>query len=188
MRTLALLAALAIPITAVADQRDDVLQETMKWVGRGKTQTMIVSHLTTPGAEHFISQVAHKHYGDLIAGELVDAYAAANREPHEVNIAGTKVIDLKEFELGENYNWQALKKAFPGVTTVVRLSDPGFDRIATYALVRADLLTETGAETRTIFLEKEPGKDRWKTTWGTAGRYDASRRTDTFLDPPPRVK
>jgi hypothetical protein len=188
MRTLALLAALAVPMTAAADQRGDVLQETMNWVALRKPQTMIVSQLTTPGAEHFISQVAHKHYGDVIAGELVDAYAAANREPHEVTLTAPRVADLKEFERGESYDWPALKKAFPGVTTVVRLSDPGFDRIATYALVRADLLTEAGAETRTIFLEKAPGKDRWKSTWGTSGNYDISRRTDTFLDPPPRVK
>lgn len=192
MQMPAILVALAIPLTVSAAEtnRDEVLQVAVKTVVQTTQHQhqypFIISATTSPGAERFISQFLARNLGTAIGEELSADFDARNRSANDLQIstqAPLQVRDLAKYQVGDNYDWNALAQAYPHVPAVVRLSEPGFDHLSSYAVVRVDLFTRDHATTQVITLQHQPSGG-WKTGQMAMGLYEPMHRTDISLHPP----
>ena len=105
---------------------------------------IVVAQKTIGGAPAGYRAFVERHFGSVIAQELVQSYGSsgpASLTIDQETAGGFAVLTLEPFERGPfDYDWQRLNQQFPGVRWVVRLSRPATDRMGTVAVVRYELI------------------------------------------------
>ena len=105
---------------------------------------IVVAQKTIGGAPAGYRAFVERHFGSVIAQELVQSYGSSGPASFTIDqetAGGFAVLTLEPFERGPfDYDWQRLNQQFPGVRWVVRLSRPATDRLGTVAVVRYELI------------------------------------------------
>lgn len=127
-----------------------------------KTQ-FAVADATIAGAESSFSDFVHHWHGREIGGELLASYRAnsgASQHIGATDAAGIPVLSLEAFSSGgTSYDWERLSVKHPDVKAVVRVSRPALDRLASYAVVRYEVIVRTGPVWATLeeFVKQPDG-------------------------------
>ena len=182
-----MLCALASTLGAADVTDADILKLVLSDLPRGTVmrsmEPAVLSNLTRGGAERFAGEWAKKHRGEVIGGEIANAYVEQGRtaEPVEAS-ASFQAADVRPFEIGENYDWEKLNLELPGVKSVVVVSRPAFDRLGSFALVRADIIGRGNAFTQFYDLERQDDGS-WKITRMSMGTFESMHRSDVRRSP-----
>lgn len=184
MRTM--VAALVLTCSSVAsaaDSGNEVMLQAMKRLDESlhnrQVHPAVLAPRTTGGAEDFARTWLMKHNGDLIGSEIADAYETASASPVAVETlfpAGTPYKVMAE-DQPPSYDWESLEKLQPGVRSVIRLSQPVFDKFGTIGVVRADVIGRDGYSFTTFFAVERQSDGGWKFDHAAIGDVAAFQRS-----------
>ena len=138
--------------TALDQVREELDSVYLPQIGDAKipADAIAVAERTIGGAPLGFREFTTRHFGSVIAEDLLDSYGAggpAARRIESETADGFAVLPLEEFSAGpHSYDWRRLGEKYPRVRYVVRLSWPAVDKLGTYAVVRYEIIGPKGRE------------------------------------------
>lgn len=141
----------------------------------------MLSDHTRGGAERFAGEWIKKRRGEVIGSEIAAAFAEQNRTSVPVAAPANLILaDVRPFENGASYDWEKLDLQFPRAKSVIVVSRPAFDRLASIALVRVDMIGRETDFTTFFDVERQPD-GTWKITLMATGSHESMHRVDITL-------
>jgi hypothetical protein len=191
MRILLSFLAVLVAWPVVADSpQDRVLQRTVYDLptqlvgGRGvgvwhaetnglEPKNIVIADATVGGNDDVMEHFTRTFHGRTIAEELVKSYQENEQRSERVSAEAhqpIRVVRLDSFMGADgSYDWDKLNLQYPEVKAIVLVSKPAIDSLATFAVVRYEVITRKGFAWG-AFLQFEKHSDgSWQQVIGLVG-------------------